>query len=284
MARREEDMNGPGDPGTGPRPSVDWGKVSERFDRDARPSGFPPEPAREAIRPADFSRATPTARPQPDQVPRRPEQRPAEYDPDTTPTPPTLSRARTVSVQTPGPAQPPPGSPMSSFGRPAGAVRPPVPAPPPAPRPRPSTPASAQQPIVQERQAPPAPERHNMPAPERPSAPAVERHSGPGPQPLTRPGTELQRTYPPLPLRRQEVDGLRERWPDIKATFVDDPRQSVQQADRLVMELTQLVTQRLTEERARIEGAWSNRGEVSTEDLRQALHQYQLFFDRLTAS
>jgi len=61
---------------------------------------------------------------------------------------------------------------------------------------------------------------------------------------------------------------------------VDDPRASVKQADQLVGEVVQLLTRRLGEERARIERDWP--GEASTEDLRQALHSYQILFGRLT--
>jgi hypothetical protein len=83
-------------------------------------------------------------------------------------------------------------------------------------------------------------------------------------------------------LDSDEVDGFRDRWPEIKATFVDDPRSSVQQADALVNEVTQLVVRRLTDERSRMESDWSS-GEVSTEDLRQSLHRYQVFFEHITA-
>jgi hypothetical protein len=83
-------------------------------------------------------------------------------------------------------------------------------------------------------------------------------------------------------LERAEVDGFRDRWPEIKAVFVDDPRASVEQADALVNEVTELVVRRLTEERSRLESEWG-RGEVSTEDLRQSLHRYQVFFDHITA-
>jgi hypothetical protein len=109
------------------------------------------------------------------------------------------------------------------------------------------------------------------PAPVRPAAKAPDGQARPG-----------RETAPTL-LGRGEIDSFRGRWPDIKAAFVDDPRASVEEADQLVGELTQLVTRRLGEERSRIEHDWS-RGESSTEELRQALHRYQVLFDRLTSS
>jgi hypothetical protein len=69
----------------------------------------------------------------------------------------------------------------------------------------------------------------------------------------------------------------------LQTGFVDDPRQSVQQADALVGEVMQRLADMFAHERERLEGQWSRGDDVSTEDLRQALRRYRSFFDRLLA-
>lgn len=82
-------------------------------------------------------------------------------------------------------------------------------------------------------------------------------------------------------LSEEEAEEFRSRWPGIKATFVDDPHESIRHADALLREVTDLVTQRVNEERSRLAALWDGHGEVSTEDLRLALRGYQGFFDQL---
>lgn len=78
-----------------------------------------------------------------------------------------------------------------------------------------------------------------------------------------------------------ESDTFRRRWNDIQASFVDEPRPSVEKADQLVASVIQQVTRVFADERGKLESSWSTGGEVSTEDLRQALRRYRSFFDRL---
>ena len=78
-----------------------------------------------------------------------------------------------------------------------------------------------------------------------------------------------------------ELDDLRRRWNDIQASFVDEPKPSVEKADQLVASVIQKLAQVFTEERSKLESNWSKGGEVSTEDLRQALRRYRSFFDHL---
>lgn len=75
-----------------------------------------------------------------------------------------------------------------------------------------------------------------------------------------------------------------ERWNAIQTTFVDEPRQAVEQADKLVAEVIQELARVFAQERDRLEGAWSSGGEVSTEDLRQVLQRYRDFFHVLLRS
>lgn len=80
-----------------------------------------------------------------------------------------------------------------------------------------------------------------------------------------------------------DLTGLRSRWDDVQAGFVDDPRQCVQTADGLVSDVVQQLTDGFTEARSRLEQQWARGEDVSTEDLRLALKRYREFFDRLLA-
>jgi hypothetical protein len=80
-----------------------------------------------------------------------------------------------------------------------------------------------------------------------------------------------------------ERDGLRTRWDDVQAGFVDDPRDCVQKADGLVSDVVRQLISGFTEARSRLEQQWSRGEEASTEDLRVALKRYREFFDRLLA-
>ena len=77
------------------------------------------------------------------------------------------------------------------------------------------------------------------------------------------------------------VSELRTRWTDIQAGFVDEPRHAVEQADSLVAEAIKRLTETFANERNQLEGQWDRGGDVSTEDLRQALQRYRSFFSRL---
>jgi hypothetical protein len=75
-------------------------------------------------------------------------------------------------------------------------------------------------------------------------------------------GAESPQRLEPLfePGRERE---LRERWHALQARFVDEPQDTVSDADSLV------------------EQQWSSGGDVSTEDLRLTLQRYRSFFERL---
>jgi hypothetical protein len=74
------------------------------------------------------------------------------------------------------------------------------------------------------------------------------------------------------------------RWEEIQASFVDEPRDSVTQADALVADLMQRLAAGFSAERERLEGQWDSGDDVSTEDLRVALTRYRSFFDRLLSA
>jgi hypothetical protein len=90
---------------------------------------------------------------------------------------------------------------------------------------------------------------------------------------------EEGRFLPLLP--GNEADQLRSCWNDIQADFVDDPDTSVQAADSLVAQVMQRLAEIFAEERGRLESQWQQGEQVSTEDLRVALHRYRSFFNRL---
>jgi len=77
------------------------------------------------------------------------------------------------------------------------------------------------------------------------------------------------------------VDDLRPRWADIQASFVDEPRRAVEQADQLVADAIGRLSEAFAQARSNLEHEWDRGEEVSTEDLRLALRRYRTFFDRL---
>jgi hypothetical protein len=82
-------------------------------------------------------------------------------------------------------------------------------------------------------------------------------------------------------LDREESEHLRSRWNEIQGMFVDEPRSAVQQADALVSEVIEQITQMFTNEHSTLEGEWNQGNDVSTEDLRKSLKHYRSFFNRL---
>jgi glutathione S-transferase len=73
-------------------------------------------------------------------------------------------------------------------------------------------------------------------------------------------------------------------WEKIQASFVDQPRESVEQADKLVADLMQRLAAEFSEVRERLESQWDRGDDVSTEDLRVALTRYRSYFNRLLST
>ena len=82
-------------------------------------------------------------------------------------------------------------------------------------------------------------------------------------------------------LDHKEAELFRTRWSEIQGKFVDEPRSAVQQADALVSEVIEKITQMFADEHTSLEGQWKEGNDVSTEDLRMALQHYRSFFNRL---
>jgi hypothetical protein len=74
------------------------------------------------------------------------------------------------------------------------------------------------------------------------------------------------------------------RWETIQTGFVDEPRQTVEQADELVAHVMKRLAEGFASERERLEQQWGRGEDVSTEDLRIALQRYRGFFQRLLAA
>jgi hypothetical protein len=77
------------------------------------------------------------------------------------------------------------------------------------------------------------------------------------------------------------TEHFRTRWNAIQGQFVDEPRAAVQQADAMVTEVIEQLTQMFSSEHHSLEVQWKDGKDVSTEDLRKALQRYRSFFNRL---
>jgi hypothetical protein len=85
----------------------------------------------------------------------------------------------------------------------------------------------------------------------------------------------------PSLLAGDEVDEFRSRWTAIQSSFVDEPKSSIESADKLVAQAIKRIADGFYEERMKLERQWKTGGDVSTEDLRQSLQRYRSFFSRL---
>lgn len=86
------------------------------------------------------------------------------------------------------------------------------------------------------------------------------------------------------PLLGNDTDDLRARWQSIQAGFVDEPQQSVEQADELVTEVIKRLTRTFQDTKESLETQLSETDDVSTEDLRVGLQRYRSFFERLLSA
>jgi ornithine carbamoyltransferase len=81
-------------------------------------------------------------------------------------------------------------------------------------------------------------------------------------------------------LDESDAEQFRDRWQSIQSTFVDEPKQSVEQADALVTDVIQRLAETFQQERRSLEEQLDS-DNVSTEDRRVALQRYRSFFERL---
>lgn len=78
-----------------------------------------------------------------------------------------------------------------------------------------------------------------------------------------------------------EMEDFRSQWSKVQTGFVDEPRWTVVDADKLVAAVMQRLAEGFANERSGLEKQWDSSDNVSTEDLRVALQRYRSFFDRL---
>ncbi|MDT0611990.1 hypothetical protein [Streptomyces lancefieldiae] len=89
-------------------------------------------------------------------------------------------------------------------------------------------------------------------------------------------------------LPHEESDRLGQRLHHAVVGFVDAPRASVEEADRVLEELTARLTDAVTHRRRSLRASWQNTGDdnratsTDTEQLRLALRDYRELADRLT--
>jgi hypothetical protein len=108
-------------------------------------------------------------------------------------------------------------------------------------------------------------------------------HEAPMGEPITH-AALIEKNAGPLAallLNLEESEHFRTRWNEIQGKFVDEPRSAVQQADALVSEVIEKITQMFANEHSSLEGQWNQGNDVTTEDLRLALQRYRSFFNRL---
>jgi|RhiMethySRZTD1v2_1073278.scaffolds.fasta_scaffold730191_2 hypothetical protein len=123
---------------------------------------------------------------------------------------------------------------------------------------------------------PPSAEREPVTAGDVPPTPTADsRPSQAVPEPASGPPTS------PSLFGDTDLSGLRSRWNDVQAAFVDSPKECVQRADSLVSEVVEQLTTGFSDARSRLEAQWAKGENASTEDLRVALKRYREFFQRL---
>jgi hypothetical protein len=106
----------------------------------------------------------------------------------------------------------------------------------------------------------------------------IDEHT---PEQMQAPAAELTSSESAQLFEAKEAQNFRTRWERIQGSFVDEPRKSVQDADALVGETVNRLTEVFSEERSKLEHEWDKGDSVSTEELRLALRRYRSFFDRL---
>src|SRR5579862_2267565 len=136
-------------------------------------------------------------------------------------------------------------------------------------------PTSTDEPLARERSAR---ENDDRPLSER-HAGVLSRDRGASPRSAERAQPEHRSLLP-----NDQSERFTTRWQEIQASFVDQPRESVEQADTLVADLMQRLATSFSNERERLEAQWDRGDDVSTEDLRVALTRYRSFFDRLLSA
>ncbi|MDQ1454232.1 MAG: hypothetical protein QOK38_4098 [Acidobacteriaceae bacterium] len=116
--------------------------------------------------------------------------------------------------------------------------------------------------------------------PKTPKQPAVSAGESAASQ-STAAGSQTNGRHESPLFAENELRDFRARWDQVQTSFVDEPRQAVEQADTLVATVVKRIAEQFAEERSKLEKQWDRGDNVSTEDLRQGFKRYRAFFDRL---
>jgi hypothetical protein len=93
------------------------------------------------------------------------------------------------------------------------------------------------------------------------------------------PAAAAATAQPAALLASLDAESIRNRFLDIQAGFVDEPRQAVEEAGRFIDELVQQVIDALQAQRGQLQAPVAD--DASTEDLRLSLRAYRQLVDRL---
>ena len=77
----------------------------------------------------------------------------------------------------------------------------------------------------------------------------------------------------------QDAEGYRRQWESIQARFVDDPRDAIERADALVVDVLRRMAEVREEHRSRLRSSVGDSS--STEDLLGTMRSYRALFDGL---
>jgi hypothetical protein len=102
-----------------------------------------------------------------------------------------------------------------------------------------------------------------------PATPPDDLVFGQTAQPLPAPAA------PPVSLLGTDPADVQDRWHDLQASFVDDPRDAVLRADSLLDEVMASVRQALESHIRQLQDLWKNTDHNDTEQLRLALRSYR---------
>ena len=76
-----------------------------------------------------------------------------------------------------------------------------------------------------------------------------------------------------------EPDELRRRWESVQASFVDDPRRAVEQADGIVSAAVAALQAHIEQRREDLAETWRDGEQASTDTLLTAFQRYRDLFD-----
>jgi hypothetical protein len=86
---------------------------------------------------------------------------------------------------------------------------------------------------------------------------------------------------PTSALAPEAATDFRERWHEIQAEFVDDPRHAVEEADQLLADIARAFADGVESRRRSLTSAWQQEEHGETEELRITLRQYRALADHM---